>query len=228
MKKNKTDYPHNISAAPDYGIVNIFIPAGKTLKAEASSMAYMDSSLKMKARLGGGLNRILSGENLFINEYTAETKDAEIGIAPGTPGDIKHYYLEEESIFIQNSSYLASSNSLDVSTKFQGLNGFFSGEKMFMIKVTGTGDLWFNTFGGIIEIDVKKDYVVDTGYIVGFTEGLTYDIKPVGGLKSTVLSGEGLVCKFTGEGKVWIQTRLTPSFVQWADAYRKVEIKNNN
>lgn len=223
MDMEKTDYPHTIDAAPDYGMVSITIPAGKTLKSEASAMAYMDSSLKMKAKLGGGLKRMLSGEKLFVNEFTAQEKDAEIGIAPGTPGDIGHVYLENETIFLQNSAYLCSSPDLDVSIEFQGFKGFFSGEKIFMIKVSGTGDLWFNTFGGLLEIDVEANYVVDTGYIVGFSEGLTYDVRPVGGLKSMFFSGEGLVCRFTGSGKVWIQTRMSPSFITWADAFRKIE-----
>jgi len=228
MSEQKTDYPYTISAAPDYGMINITIPRGKTLKAEASSMAYMDSSLKMKAKMKGGLKRMLSGENLFISEFTAEEKEAEIGIAPGTPGDIGHVYLEDSTVFLQNSSYLASSPDLEVGIDFQGFKGFFSGEKLFMIRCSGTGDLWFNTFGGLIEIDVKSNYVVDTGYIVGFTEGLSYDVRPVAGLKSLFFSGEGLVCRFTGEGKVWIQTRLAPAFVSWADPFRRVEKKSKD
>jgi len=228
MNTEKTDYPHTLAGAPDYALVNITIPAGKTLKAEASSMAYMDSSLKMKTKMGGGFKRMLSGENLFVNEFTAPEGAAEIGIAPGTPGDIRHVYLENETVYIQNSAYLASSPDLETGIEFQGFKGFFSGEKLFMIKCAGTGDLWFNSFGGIVEIDVKKDYVVDTGHIVGFTGGLTYDVRPVGGLKSLFFSKEGLVCRFSGEGKIWIQTRLTPAFVTWADGFRRIEKKKDN
>lgn len=224
---DKTDYPHTLVAQPDYGMLNVKIPQGKTLKVEASAMAWMDSSLSMKAKMGGGFKRMLSGENLFISEFSAPEKDGEMGISPGIPGEIGHIYLDNSTVFIQNSSFLAGSPDLEITTKFQGFKGFFSGEKMFMIKCTGTGDLWYNTFGGIIEIDVSQSYVVDTGYIVGFTEGLTYKVKPVAGLKSTFFSGEGLVCQFSGEGKVWIQTRLAPSFVSWAESYRKVHKKSN-
>lgn len=225
---NKTDYPFSLDSQPDYGMLNVKIPEGKTLKVEASSMAWMDSSLTMKAKMKGGLKRMLSGENLFISEFTAGAGDAEMGIAPGTPGEIGHVYLENSTVYLQNSSFLASSPDLDVSIDFQGFKGFFSGEKIFMIKCTGTGDLWFNTFGGLIEIDVEQNYVVDTGYIVGFTEGLSYDVRPVAGMKSLFFSGEGLVCRFTGEGKVWIQTRLSPAFVTWADPFRKVEKKSKD
>ena len=228
MQLEKTDYPYTVAGAPDYGMVNVTIPRGSTLKVENSAMAYMDSRLAMKTRMGGGFKRMLSGEKLFINEFTATETEGEIGIAPGTPGDIGHVYLENETIFLQNSSYLASSPDLDLGIDFQGFKGFFSGEKIFMIRCSGTGDLWFNTFGGMIEIDVKDDYVVDTGYIVAFTDGLSYDVRPVAGLKSLFFSGEGLVCRFSGQGKIWIQTRMPPAFITWADAFRRVKKKKDD
>jgi uncharacterized protein (TIGR00266 family) len=225
MNYTKTDYPHSIEAAPDYGLINVLIPLGKTLKVEGSAMAYMDCSLTMETKLGGGFKRMLSGESIFINEFTAAQKDAEIGIAPGSPGDIAHVYLENETIYIQNSAFLAASPDLQIEIKFQGFKGFFSGEKLFMIKVSGTGDLWFNTYGGLLEIDVTENYVVDTGYIVAFTEGLNYSVRSVAGLKSFFFSGEGLVCRFEGVGKVWIQTRLVPAFVRWAQPFRRTKKK---
>ena len=101
-------------------------------------------------------------------------------------------------------------------SKWQGMiKGFFSGESLFFIKCSGVGDLWFNTYGGLLSIDVKDSFVVDTGYVVGFTEGLEYSVEPVSGMKSLFFSGEGLVCRFKGEGKVWIQTRQAPSFLSW-------------
>jgi uncharacterized protein (TIGR00266 family) len=227
MDYEKTDFPHTIDAAPDYGMVSATIPAGKTLKVESSAMAYMDSSLIMRTKMGGGFKRMLSGEKIFINEFTSQGKSGDIGIAPGTPGDIAHVYLENETIYLQNSSYLASSADLEVSVDFQGFKGFFSGEKLFMIRCTGTGDLWFNTFGSLMEIDVTSNYVVDTGHIVAFTEGLGYDVRPVAGIKSLFFSGEGLVCRFNGSGKIWIQSRKTPAFIAWADRFRRVEKKKD-
>ncbi len=227
MQTEKTDFPYTIKSSPDYAFLNVTIPSGKTLKAEAQSMAAMDTSISMKTKMKGGLKRMISGEKLFINEYSAGNKDAYIGLAPGTPGDIAHLYLENETVFVQNGSFLASGTDISTGIEFQGFKGFFSGEKLFMIRCNGNGDLWFNTYGGLIEIDVNSQYVVDTGYIVAFTEGLQYKVQPVGGMKSLFFSGEGLVCRFSGEGKVWIQTRLTRGFVRWAEAFRRVQKKSN-
>ena len=216
-----------IEGRPDYAYLTVKIPANETLKVEASAMAAMDSHIQMKTKLKGGFGRFLTGENLFINEFTAEGGKGEIGIAPGTPGDIMHQSLNNSTIYLQNSAYVASAMSVEVETKWQGMvKGFCSGESLFLIRCSGSGDLWFNTYGAIIEIDVSGDYVVDTGNIVAFTEGLDYKVTKVGGYKSLFFSGEGFVCRFSGEGKVWIQTRSAAAFTHWAHWYRPVKDKN--
>lgn len=209
---------------PDYGFLTVTIPAGATLKVEASAMATMDTHISMKTKLGGGFKRFLSGESLFINEFTAEKGAGEISIAPAAPGDIEHVYLDGDTLYLQNSGYVASDPAVVIETKWQGFTkGFFSGENLFLVKCSGTGDLWFNTYGGMFCVDVDGTYVVDTGHMVAFTEGLEYTVSKVGGYKSLFLSGEGFVCRFTGTGKVWVQTRQVPRFARWASVYRPVK-----
>ena len=229
MSEQNSTLEYRIESQPDYGFLTIRIPQGETIKVEAGAMATMDPSIKMKTKIGGGFKRMLSGESLFINEFSAPTADGEIGIAPGCPGDVAHVHLDNQTVYLQNSAFVASSLGVSTDAKWQGMTkGFFSGEKFFLIKCSGTGDLWFNTFGGIIEIDVSAGYVVDTGFIVGFTEGLEYQIDRVGGLKSLFLSGEGLVCRFSGSGKLWIQSRQPFPFVGWADFFRPVKTESSS
>jgi uncharacterized protein (TIGR00266 family) len=219
---NKREFDFRMECKPDYGFLTVNIPAGKKLKVEAAAMASMDTNIEMKTRLKGGFSRFLSGESLFINEFTAANGPGEIKIAPACPGDIEHVYLSDETIYLQNTAFLASAETIKVETKFQGLvRGFFSGESLFLIKCSGEGDLWFNSYGAIIPIDVEEGYVVDTGHIVAFTEGLSYEISKVGGYKSLFFSGEGLVCKFSGKGKVWIQTRKIAPFLSWVNPFRR-------
>ena len=40
-------------------------------------------------------------------------------------------------------------------------------------------------------------------------------MRKVGGLKSTLLSGEGLVVDLTGPGRFLLQTRSTEAFLAW-------------
>ncbi|MGI0115367.1 TIGR00266 family protein [Zooshikella sp. RANM57] len=222
--ESPADHPglsFKIEGKPDYSFVTVQLPANQTIKVEASAMATMDTHIEMKTKLKGGLGRFVTGESIFINEFTATHGPGEIGIAPGAPGDMMHIYLNDEILYLQNSAFVASAMSVNIETKWQGFTkGFFSGENLFLIRASGKGDLWFNSYGAIIEIDVEDNYVVDTGNIVAFTEHLDYKISKVGGYKSLFFSGEGFVCRFSGKGKVWIQTRGVDAFSWWAHAYR--------
>lgn len=214
-------FDFRVECRPDYGFVTVKIPSGQKLKVEAAAMATMDTNIEMKTKLKGGFARFLSGESLFINEFTAKNGSGEIQLAPAAPGDVEHLYLDNQIVYLQNTAFLASSESVNVESKWQGFTkGFFSGESFFLIKCSGIGDLWFNSYGGIIPIDVEEDYVVDTGHIVAFTEGLQYNISRVGGYKSLFFSGEGLVCRFSGKGRIWIQTRKIAPFVSWINPFR--------
>ncbi|PPE72317.1 TIGR00266 family protein [Solimonas fluminis] len=215
--------PFRIEGEPDFAFLTVKVPAGETLKVEASAMATMDTHITMKTKLGGGLSRFVTGESIFINEFTAQNAPGEIGIAAGAPGDMRHIYLDGQIIYLQNSGYVASTSGVAVESKWQGLTkGFFSGESLFLIRCSGKGDLWFSSYGGVIEVDVDGDYVVDTGNIVAFTDGLEYRITKVGGYKSLFFSGEGLVCRFSGRGRVWIQTRKVGAFIAWTFPFRRV------
>ena len=215
------EHEFRIECKPDFSFLTVQVPTSQTLKVEASAMATMSTNMVMKTKMKGGLSRFLGGENIFINEFTAQAGPAEIGIAPGSPGDMDHVFMDGSSeIFLQSSAYVASSMNVDVDSKWQGFKGFFSGEGLFLLRCTGQGDLWFNTYGAMIEVPVDGNYVVDTSHVVAFTSGLEYNVESVGGLKSLFLSGEGLVCRFHGQGKVWIQTRHPMAFANWAYPFR--------
>ena len=219
--KDHPGYAFRIEGRPDFSFLTVTVPANQKIKVEASAMATMDTHLEMKTRMRGGLGRLMTGESIFINEFTAAGGPGEIGIAPAAPGDMGHVFLNDDTIYLQNSAFVAAGPEVEVESKWQGLTkGFFSGESLFLIRAKGQGDLWFNTYGAMIEIDVKGDYVVDTGNIVAFTDGLDYKVSKVGGYKSLFFSGEGFVCRFSGEGKVWIQTRGVDAFLSWLHPYR--------
>ncbi|SMF41047.1 TIGR00266 family protein [Pseudobacteriovorax antillogorgiicola] len=222
-------YPFQIECSPEYALLTVQIPADQMLKVEASAMASMDRHIQMKTKLKGGLKRFLTKESIFINEFTAHDAAGEIKIAPGPSGDMSHFEVNaQKSLFLTGSSFVACTPDVQLDTKFQGLvKGFFSGESLFLMRCSGDGSLWFNTFGGLFSVDVKGEYVVDTGHIVAFTEGLEYSVSKVGGYKSLFFSGEGFVCRFQGEGKVWIQSRNPLSLISWADGFRPIERSNN-
>ena len=79
-----------------------------------------------------------------------------------------------------------------------------------------------------LEIEVDGNYVVDTGHIVAFTDGLEYSVGKVGGYKSLFFSGEGLVCKFSGRGRLWLQTRQLGAFASWIHPFRPVKSQSGS
>lgn len=226
MNRISYEIQHN----PAYASLILNLEKDRTVLVEASAMAAMDSNLTMKSKVKGGLirgvKRMLAGESLFINEFTATRAAGQIYISPGIPGDIQHYYLTSNSaLTIQSSGFVASSPTVEIDSKFQGLKGFFSGESLFLLRAIGEGSIWFSSYGAIIEIPVSGEYIVDTGYIVAFEDTLNYNVEVIGGLsfknlKTGILGGEGLVCRFSGEGKLWVQTRLLFNLINFLNPFR--------
>jgi len=228
----QSDYSFNISMQPDYSLLTMNLQAGQKVYAEPGSMASMSTGIELKAGLKGGLfkslGRALGGESLIINTYTAR-EHGEVTFAPGPMGDLKHYRLDGNSLILQKGGFVAHGEGVELSAKWEGAKGFFSGEGMVLLKASGTGDIFFSTYGAIIEVDVADGYVVDTGYVVAFEDTLDYSVTVVPGLgagskiKSFLFGGEGLVCQFRGQGRVWIQTRCVKPFLRWVYNYRPRE-----
>ncbi|HEY9652639.1 MAG TPA: TIGR00266 family protein, partial [Coleofasciculaceae cyanobacterium] len=161
----------------------------------------------------------------FVSEFTAQGQPGLLYISPGVPGDIQHYYLRGNGLMVQSSGFVAASQTVQIDTKFQGFKGFFSGESLFLLRATGEGDFWFSSYGAILEIPVAGHYVVDTGYIVAFEDSLNYNVEMLGGLsfrslKTGILGGEGLVCRFTGQGRLWVQSRNLYSLINFLNPFR--------
>jgi len=212
----------DIEYSPSFAIATLGLDAGEALRAEAGAMVAMSSNIGMETKaeggMLGGLKRMaLGGESFFINTYTAQDGPGEITVGPSLPGDVIHLPLAGHTIFVQSGSYLACGTGIEVDTKWGGAKTFFSREGLFLLKVGGTGELLLSSYGAIHEIDLGpgESYMLDTGHMVAFGEGVGYSVRKVGGWKSTLLSGEGLVVDLTGPGKVWIQTRSPNGFLGW-------------
>lgn len=228
-----TEIAYDISHAPAYASLRLQLKANQTVLVESGAMAAMDPVIKMKSKMQGGLmkglGRMLGGESLFVSEFTAEGKPGDLYISPGVPGDITYYPLHgSNGLMVQSSGFVACSSTVNLDTKFQGFKGFFSGESLFLIKVTGTGDFWFSSYGGILEIPVDGDYVVDTGYVVAFEDSLNYKVEMLGGLsfkglRTGILGGEGFVCRFSGKGRLWIQSRQLYPLLNFLQPFRPVK-----
>lgn len=222
----------NIYGAPDYAMAEVGLAGNEQIVVESGSMMAMSPNLTLETKAKGGLlsglKRMVGGESFFMNTYTSSGGPGMIMIAPATPGDMRHVRLAGGEFFIQSGSYVASAPGITIDTKWGGAKTFFGGEGLFILKASGQGDVLFGSFGAIHEVDVQGGYTVDTGHIVAFESGLSFNVRRIGGLKSLFLSGEGLVCDFSGRGKLYLQTRKPGSFVHWIHPFRRVKPKSNN
>ncbi|MDI6644930.1 MAG: TIGR00266 family protein [Methanobacteriaceae archaeon] len=212
---------YEILYQPSYALLKLDLEESEQINAEAGALVSMSSGISietgMKGGLFGGLKRsLLGGESFFINKFTAESP-GEINMAPPLPGDIHAIDLQEQMIFVQSGSFMSATTDIDIDTKWGGSKTFFSREGLFLLKIEGTGKLFASSFGAIhpINLEAEEKYIVDTGHIVAFEEGVGYNVKKIGGMKSTLFSGEGLVVELTGPGKAWIQSRSEDSFLSW-------------
>ncbi|MFW2380748.1 MAG: TIGR00266 family protein [Acidimicrobiales bacterium] len=211
-----------IQFSPAFAMATVHLDPGEAVKAEAGAMMAMSPTVDISTSSEGGLLKglrrsVLGGESFFLNTFTAAGPDAHIVLAPALPGDIITLPLTSGTMYLQSGSYLASPGSIEIDSKWGGAKTFFSKEGLFMLRCTGYGDLIVSSYGAIQGVDLApgQSYVVDTGHMVGWEEGVSYEVKKVGNWKSTMLGGEGLVVRLTGPGRVYIQSRSPQDFVNW-------------
>ena len=198
-----------------FPIVVCTLQKGETMKNETGAMAYMTSDMKMETNTGGGLikglGRALSGDTLFLNYFTAQSDNAQVGFAACTPGKIMPIRLNGSNTIIgQKNAFLAAENSVDVDIHFKKKlgAGLFGGEGFILQKFSGTGMVFLEIDGEVIERDLQpgEKLLVDPGHVAAMEESVDFDIERVKGTKN-ILFGEGLFfSKLTGPGRVWIQT----------------------
>lgn len=211
-----------IDDRPSYAIAKVALDPGEDIVAEGGAMVAMTGGFEIETKARGGFLKSLArstlgGESFFMNTFKAPANGGTLSLAPALPGDMRVIELSGESLMVQSGGYIASSPSLDVETKWSGAKTFFAKEGAIMLRVSGTGTLIIAAYGAIEEIQLGpgEKYTVDTGHLVTFSEGIGFDVKKVGGWKSTLLSGEGLVVDLTGPGTVTLQTRSQDAFLGW-------------
>jgi len=207
---------------PSYTLGIISLNPGEEIQVEGGSMVSMTPDVSIETKARGGLLKslgraVLGGESFFQNTFRASGQGGEITVAPALPGDMHVVQLTGEGLAVQSGSYVASENGVDVDTKWGGAKTFFASEGLIMLRVSGQGKAILSSYGAIHELDLAagQRYTIDTGHLVAFSENMGFKVRSVGGIKSTLFSGEGLVVDLTGPGKVLMQTRSTDAFLSW-------------
>lgn len=207
---------------PSYSMAEVILAEGENISVESGSMVGMSSTIRVETSMKGGLLKslarsVLGGESLFINTYQSDSGEGKLLLAPTLPGDVFTFDLSGESYLVQSGSFLASSEGVTTDTKWGGAKTFFGGEGLIMLRCSGVGTLILSSYGAIHELALSagEKFTVDTGHLVAFSEEIGFKVRAIGGLKSTIFGGEGLVTDLTGPGKILMQTRSVGAFLDW-------------
>lgn len=205
-------------------LAKIHLEAGEQLLVEPGAMVGMSSNMQMTTgipssgksggllgKLAGAASRLLTGESFFQNTYTAQQGPGELLLTHKLPGDMYWIDVPDQGLKLQSSTYVACTPAVNMQAEMGGYRTFFAGEGLFVISATATQPgqkVLVGAFGGIQELQVSGDMVIDNGHLVAWEGNLSFDLsKASAGWVSSFLSQEGMVCRFTGQGRVWIQTR---------------------
>lgn len=215
---------YEIKYKPSYSMLVFNLDPNETITAESGAMTYMDPNIDVKTRkreksLFGTIGlKLLGRQSFWVNDFTTTQESGEVAFVSAPVGDIETLEVKpNQGYIIQNSAYIASTQNVDLDVKWQGFTKGLFGQGLFMIKVTGDGSLFINTFGAIDKHTLKsgQTLIVDNFHLVAFSDTCGYKVKKFGGLKSTLLGGEGLVTEIKGPGDVYIQTKNLREFVEW-------------
>jgi uncharacterized protein (TIGR00266 family) len=208
-----------------FPMLKVELNEGESLKAESGAMIAMSSTVDIEGKMEGGFlggltRKLLTGESFFLQNMVAKRGNGEVMLAHSQPGEIAALEMDGSTEYIlQKNGFLAGSETLSISSKAQNLTkGLFSGEGFFVVRISGTGILFVSSFGSIHTMDIPagEQFTVDNAHLVAWPSTIEYTIdKASAGWFSSVTSGEGLVCRFTGPGRIMIQTRNPGAFGLW-------------
>ncbi|MGN0599233.1 MAG: TIGR00266 family protein [Oscillospiraceae bacterium] len=212
-----------------YEVKNVPLPvlickleAGEAIECQKGAMSWMTPSMQMETGLGNGGSGLLgalgkmaksavTGESIFRNRYSAQGAPGEIAFASSFPGNILCFDTRSKAIVAQKSAYLANTIGVNMDIFFQKKigAGFFGGEGFIMQKFSGSGMVFLEINGSVVEYDLApgQSMLIDTGYLAAMEDSCTMDIETVNGVGNVLLGGEGLFnTKVTGPGRIWLQT----------------------
>lgn len=227
---------YEIKYKPSYAMLVTTLDQNETITAEAGAMTYMSPNIEARTRKREqsllstlGLS-LIGGQSFWVNDYTATNGQGEAAFAAAPVGDIETIEISlNKGYVVQKSAYIASTKNVDLDVKWEGFTRGLFGQGLFMLRVTGNGTMFINTFGAIDKhtLAPNETLIVDNFHLVAFSESCSYKVTKFGGLKETLLGGEGLVTQITGPGDVLIQTKNLQEFVEWLWTLLQPRVRSN-
>jgi uncharacterized protein (TIGR00266 family) len=208
---------------PSFANIHLKLSPGDQIIAEADAMASMSSAVEIKTMWSGGfsravLKRIFGGESMFVNVFSTQS-EGELVLTQPFPGDIECIELKGNTLYLQPGAFLACEQGVRLGLGWAGIKMLVAREGLFRLKVSGNGKVWFGAYGGIFEREIEDEYVVDSGHLVAYEPSIKVRIGMAGGVFSSVFSGEGLITRVNGPGRIYMQSRSFGGLAAWTNAH---------
>lgn len=213
--------------------LHVSLRKGERIYCESNAMVMMEDALDLTGKMTGGLGsalmrRFANGESFFQQHIEATRGDGDCLLSPVLPGTIQVLEVGATSYMLSDGAFVAAESGVDLRARAQNIGnallaqtgGFFIGE------ATGRGKLAVSGFGSgfILDVEPGKDVIIDNAHVVAWDSQLHCELsmpRQQGGglfnrLVSSMTSGEGVVLRFSGKGKVVICSRNRNAFSNWA------------
>ena len=208
---------------PAFANIRLQLEPGDQIVAEADAMASMSSTIELSTKWSGGfikavLKRVFGGESMFVNTFTTQS-GGELVLTQAFPGDMECIQLKGNTMYLQPGAFIACEPGVKLGLGWAGIKMAIAREGLFRLKVSGTGRVWFGAYGGIFVREIDSEYVVDSGHLVAYEPSIGVRIGMAGGIFSSFFSGEGLVTRVTGPGRIYMQSRSFGGLAAWTNAH---------
>ncbi|WP_181686746.1 TIGR00266 family protein [Halorhabdus salina] len=204
------EYTHR----PSYTHLIVELEHGESIMAEPGAMVGHSPTISVETESSGdgilgSAKAMLGGESAFVNNFVAEDGPGQITFAPPSPGDVMEHQLEGETLYTIDGAFLAAEGTVEIDSELGGLKSMLGEASLTPLALKGTGSAFIDAYGGLERLDLSpgESYVLDNEHLVAWDDTIDFETRRVGGLKSTLLSGEGVVFEFSGPGTAWYQTR---------------------
>jgi uncharacterized protein (TIGR00266 family) len=232
VKKEHSNMPQfSLIGSPD-PFLHVSMQRGEKIYCESNAMVMMEEALELKGKLQGGvvqsfLRRFANDESLFQQHIEAVHGAGDCLLSSTLDGDMQILDVGERQYTLSDGAFVAANDSVDIKVKMQGLGGALFGQTggFLVMHTSGHGQVVVSGFGTLFEIEVApgKDVIIDNGHVVCWDSSLTYNLSVstsrssgmLSNLVSSVTSGEGIVLRFSGRGKVVLCSSNRGNFLQW-------------
>ena len=210
-----------MSGQPAYTLAVVTLDHDESVFCEPGAMVALSAGIEASTSLEGGvvraaMRKVLGDEDFFLGRYRASVHGAWVALAPRFPGDIAEVPVTHP-VAVQSGAMLAFSAGVDLDVRYAGLRNILLREGATVMRASGNGTILISSYGALRAMALREgeSIVVDTGHLVAWHAHMDVRIGPLAGIVGQALTGEGLVARVTGPGRVWIQTRAEQGMRDW-------------